>query len=291
MLWTIGQSLINGLLTGGIYALVSVGITIVFGVMKMVNFAMGEFVTLGMYMTWVGYTLTGANTYLLIPFVIVTMAIIAFVCFKLSLQPLLGRPNTAFIQVTVGLSFFLTNAIQMVFSPNSLTVPSDIKSSALYIRDFSIALPRLIAFIVGLILVVAISIFLSKSMTGLAMRATAEKAEVAEMLGVNSVKCFTLAFIISISLAGVAGLLLTPIYFVAPTAGNILKTTSMMVVVLGGMGNIKGAMIAGLMVGVAEAMVASLIAPELGPAGIFLLFLFVVYFKPQGLFGKGERVG
>ena len=125
---------------------------------------------------------------------------------------------------------------------------------------------------------------------GRAMRATAESAEIAEMLGINSRRSFAMAFVLGVSLAGLAGVLLTPLYFVTTTTGATLKTTGLMIVVLGGLGDIRGAFIGALMVGVVESLVSSLIAADLGQAGIFLLFLLVVYLRPQGLFGKGARV-
>lgn len=291
MTWVIGQSLINGILTGGIYALVAVGITIIFGVMKIVNFAVGEYITCGMYIAFVAYSITGWNTYVLFPFVIIAMALIGLVTFKLCLKPLLNRESTAFVLVTFGISYTLMNLLQMIFGAMPLNIPSDIKSASISIGDFTIALPRLIAFVIGLALIIAVDIIIQKTNFGRALRVTAEQSEVAEILGINSKRCFEIAFIIGIVLAGIAGLLMTPFYFVTPTAGTTMKTTALMIVVLGGMGNIRGAFIGGIMVGVVEALVSTLVATELGPAGIFVVFLLVVYFKPQGLFGKGVRVG
>lgn len=122
------------------------------------------------------------------------------------------------------------------------------------------------------------------------MRATAEKPNVAEMLGIDTQRTFTVAFIIGICLAGIAGLLLTPIYDIKPTAGAIFKSTALMIVVLGGVGSIKGAFICGMFVGLVEQFVATFISPDLGPAAVFVFFLLVIYFKPQGLFGRKGRV-
>ena len=291
MSWVIIQSLINGILTGGIYALVASGITIVFGVMKVVNFAVGEYITFGMYMAYVAYLITGWNTYALLPFVLLATAIIGLVTFRLCIKPLLGRDSTSFILVTFGLSYALMNLLQMIFGGTPLNVPSDIKTASLQIGSFQIPIPRLIGFCVSFIIIILVDILIRKTRFGRALRATAENSEVAETLGINSTRGYELAFIIGIVLAGIAGLLLTPFYLVSPTAGSTMKTTALMIVVLGGMGNIRGAFIGGLMVGVVEALVSTLIATELGPAGIFVVFLIVVYFKPQGLFGKEGRVG
>lgn len=289
MNWVIGQSLINGLLTGGVYALIGVGITIIFGVMKIVNFAAGSYLVWGMYFTWLCYNFTGLNTYLLIPFVILCMIIFAYVSFKLTIRPILKTGGTAFILVTVGLSFFLQNLAEAIFGSTPRTVPSAIKSSSVMLGNFSIGIPRLIALAAMLILVFAVNALLNKTLLGRAMRATSEKPEVAKMLGVDTEKTYTIAFILGVVFAGLAGLLITPLYYVTPTAGVIFRTAPLMVVVLGGMGSIKGALVGGILVGVIEALVGGLISPDLGPVGICILFLIVLYVKPKGLFGKGER--
>lgn len=290
MAWMLGQSFINGLLSGGVYALVAVGITIIFGVMKMINFAMGEFLMLGMYMTWIGHTLTGADFYLLIPFVVVSMAAIAYVCFRTCMFPILGKDSSASILVTVGLSFFLFNLCQLIFGPDFRSVPSDIKNTSILLGNFHIGLARLIALAAAFVLVWGVNHLLNRTLLGRSMRATAEKAEVAQMLGVNANRTYAIAFILGIVMAGITGLFLSPLYYIYPQSGAIYKTAPLMAVVLGGMGNIQGAFVGGLLIGVIEGVVGTLIAPDLGPAGIFVLFLFVLYFKPQGLFGRGERV-
>lgn len=290
MTWVVIQSIINGLLQGGIYALVAVGITVIFGVMKMVNFAMGEFVTLGMYMTWWCYSLTGLSSYTLIPVVLVIVAIIAWGVFHITIKPILGRESTSFILVTFGLSYFIQNAMLIIFGANSLVVESSIKNSSIILGDYVISLPKIIAFCVALCAVVILSFVLNKTSVGRAMRATSENSEIAEMFGINSKRSYTLAFVLGICLAGLAGVLLTPLYFVTTTTGATLKTTGLMIVVLGGLGDIRGAFIGALMVGVVESLVSSLIAADLGQAGIFIMFLIVLYLRPQGLFGKGARV-
>lgn len=291
MLWALIQSLINGLLTGGIYAMVAVGITIIFILMKMFNFAAGGFVTLGMYLTWVLYATFGWDAYILAPFLIIGMSLVAYVVFKLCFQPLLKRGENAMLLVAVGLFYLIPNLIQMIFGAESLTIPSALKDTSIGLGIFSVSIVRLIACGVAIIVILALTFVLSHTNLGCSLRATAENAEISEMLGIHSVKSFTIAFIVGIVLSGLAGLLLTPIYYVTPSTGGVFQTTPFVVVVLGGMGNIKGSMYAGLLVGIAEALVATLIAPELGPLGVFVVYLLVIYLKPEGLFGRGERVG
>lgn len=288
-MWIIIQSLINGILSGGVYALIGVGITIIFGVMKIVNFAAGAYLVWGMYFTFIAYSSFGLNAYMLIPIVILMMVIFGYITFRMSIKPVLNTGGTAFILVTVGLSFFLKNLIEVFFDPTPRTVPSAIKLSALSIGPFTIGYARLIAFVAMLIVVFLVNTLLNKTLFGRAMKATAESSKIAKMLGINTDKTFTIAFIIGVTFAGLAGLFITPLYYVTPSAGDIFNTIPLMAVVLGGLGNIKGALIGGILAGVVEALVGSLISPDLGPIGITLLFLVIVYLRPQGLFGKGAR--
>ncbi|GFI08941.1 MAG: branched-chain amino acid ABC transporter permease [Lachnospiraceae bacterium] len=289
MTWVFFQSLISGILAGGVYALFGVGITIIFGVMKMVDFSACTQLVWGMYFTWIFYSVTGLNCYLAIPFVVVCMGMLAWVVFKLIVRPLLGSDDTSFILVTLGLSYFLQNFAEFVFSADPKSVPSSIKTASFFIGEYSIGLPRLIAFFVMVLLVFAVYMLLNKTTLGRAMRATAEKPEVAQMLGINTSKTFTIAFMIGVIFAGVSGLLITPLYYVTPTAGSMFRTTAYIAVIIGGLGDIKGALVGGITVGVIEALVTGMISNDLGPVGVGLALLLVLYLRPQGFFGKGER--
>lgn len=290
MAWIIIQATINGILNGGIYALVAVGLTIVFGVMKMVNFATGEFIMWGMYFTFLLYTITGLNNYVLLPMVIILTILLGLLSYVLVIKPVLGRDSNTFIMVTVGLSYLLMNVAQMIFGPTPKGIPSEIKTASLSIGTFTVSLPRLIAFLSACLLIIAIQILLKKTMLGRAMRATAENAEMAQVLGINYKQVYTFAFVLSCVMAGVAGTLITPIYSIYPSLGNIFKIIVFVVVVLGGMGSVSGALIGGLLLGIMEALVGTLINSNLGPAGIFVVFLLMLYLRPNGLFGTANRV-
>lgn len=289
-MWLFGQTLINGIMAGGVYALLAVGVTIVFGVMRIVNFAAGSFLVVGMYMTWLGYSITGFSNYALIPFTLLSIAIIAYVIFKLTMAPIINTQRNSAIIITVGLSFLLQNLMILIFGSVSLTVPSDIKTTSMAIGTLAISYPRLIAFLVSLLLVVLVSVLLNKSSVGRAMRSTSESVEVSEMLGINTKRIFEIAWVLGICLTGLAGLLITPLYYVESGVGTLFRTTPMIAVVLGGMGDIKGAFISGIFLGIIEALVSTYLSANMGPAGIFVVFLVVLYFFPNGLFGKGERV-
>ena len=287
--WIIIQSVINGLLSGGIYALVAVGITIIFGVMKIVNFAAGAYLVWGMYFTWLLQTYTNLSVYLLVPLVVVCMVIFGYITFKLSVRRVLGTGFTPLILITVGLSFFLQNLAETIFGTSPKTVESSIKLASIRIGDYTLGLPRLIAFGAMLLLVFGVNILLNKTLLGRAMRATAEKPEVAQMLGINTERTFTIAFVLGVTFSGLSGLLITPLYYVSAVVGNTFRIAPLIVVVLGGMGSIKGALIGGLLVGVVEQLVSTLISADLSIASISILFLILVYAMPYGFFGKGER--
>jgi branched-chain amino acid transport system permease protein len=289
--WVLGQSIINGFLLGGVYSLVGVGITIIFGVMKMVNFAAGSYLVWGMYFTYFWqHTLGGeVSPYLLSPLVILSMIVFGFVSFKLTIRRVLNSGDTSFILITVGLMFFLQNLAETFLGTTPLTVNSSLKLLSFQAGGFTFGYPRLIAFGVMLLLVLLVNILLNQTLLGRAMRATSEKPEVAKMLGVNTERTYTIAFIMGVTLAALAGLLVTPLYYVSVSASTAFRIAPLMVIVLGGMGSIKGSLIGGMLVGVVEACVSTLIDTQLSTAGICILFLIVIYLKPRGLFGKKER--
>lgn len=289
MTWIFFQSLISGILNGGVYALFGVGITIIFGVMKMVDFSACAQLVWGMYFTFIFYSLTGLNCYWAIPFVVICMGALAYVIFKLIVRPLLGSDDTSFILVTLGLSYFLQNLAEFVFGPDPKSVPSKIKTASIFIGEYSISIPRLVAFCFMVVLVLFVYILLNKTTLGKAMRATAEKPDVAQMLGINTKRTFAVAFMIGVIFAGISGLLITPIYYVLPTSGAMFRTTAYIAVIIGGLGDIKGALVGGIIIGVIEALVTGLISNVLGPVGVAVALLVVLYLRPQGFFGKGAR--
>lgn len=295
ILYRLTQAVLNGLLSGGVYSLIGVGITIIFGVMKMVNFAAGAYLVWGMYFTYLFHLITGWNAYALIPLVVVGMSVFGFITFKLSINKVIKTGGTSFILITVGLSFFLQNLAENIFGTQPLTVPSSIKQASFTIAKISnlpiiVGVPRLIAFGVMLVLVLGVYVLLNKTIIGRAMRATSEKPEVATMLGINTQRTYTFAFILGVTFAGLSGCIITPLYYVQANVGNIFRTAPLMCVVMGGMGNIKGALVAGIMVGIVEQLVSTMVSTDIGSVGICLLFLIILYLRPYGLFGKGERV-
>ncbi|WRS27950.1 branched-chain amino acid ABC transporter permease [Oscillospiraceae bacterium MB08-C2-2] len=287
--WLIGQSIINGLTMGGIYALISVGLTLIFGVMKVINFAQGEFLMLGMYMALILQRVTTLGPYYLVIPVAMLMFGIGIVVYRVVIKRIIGRDGTSFTIITMGLSYVMVTVTQLIFSPNSQTVKSTVGTISVSAGPFSMALPRLVACGVMTVSVIAVYLFLKKTDIGRAMRATSENREVSQMLGIKTNSIYRLAFGLGITMAGVTGVMLTPTYFVNPTVGAPFKTIAMACVVLGGLGNIGGAVIGGLLAGIFEAFVGSYISFDLAPGAIYFILLVVLVLKPNGLFGKGAR--
>ena len=287
--WTLGQAVITGLTTGGIYALVSVGLTIIFGVMKVINFAQGEYLVIGMYITWLLHTLTGLSPYVLFPVVAVTCFVIGHLSYMVVIKPLVGGDSTSFVVATMGLSYVLISLLQLIFTSNFQYINLPIKTEVFYLGGLTIGKARGIACLIMFGIVSIVYAFLQKTDIGRAMRATAENSSVALMLGVNVKRVYAYSFAIGTMLAGLTGLLLTPIYYIYPTAGAPFKTIAMVIIIMGGLGNIGGALISALIAGVTESVISVYISADLAPAGAYLLLIFVLMFKPNGLFGKKVR--
>ena len=280
------QTTLNGLMIGGVYALIAVGLTLIFGVMKIVNFAQGEFVMIGMYISWILATLLHIGPYPGLILVCLIMFGVGYLTFKLLLIRILGKPDESFILLTLGLSIFLQNITLLIFKADYRTVPTAIKDEALRIGGLALSVPRVIAFLVALVLVVLLTVFLNKTDMGRAMRATAESSEVATLLGINSVRCFAISFAIGIVGAGAAGVLLTPMFYVYPGVGTLFNLTAFVVVVLGGMGSVIGALLGGLLIGIVEALSSTYISLDLAQLFTFLIFVAVLFMRPSGLFGR-----
>lgn len=280
------QTVINGLMVGGVYALVAVGLTLIFGVMGIVNFAQGEFVMLGMYGSWLLASVLRIAPYPGMLIIGPIMFFVGFLVYKLLIARVVGKGDEAYILLTIGLSILLQNLALMVWGADYQSVATPLKDAAIHIGNLSIQVPRLIAFIVGMALIVALSYILNKTDMGRAMRACAENREVSSLLGINPNQIYTIAFGLGIVLAGIGGSLLTPMFYVFPTVGALFNTTAFVVVVLGGMGSVIGALLGGLIIGIVEALAGTYIALDLSQLGTFLIFLLVMFIRPSGIFGR-----
>jgi branched-chain amino acid transport system permease protein len=282
------QSVVNGLLMGGVYAVVAVGLTLIFGVMNVVNFAHGEFVMLGMVLTYLFHLLIGLDPGVSILLVIPVMFGVGALIQKSLISRVVGQPDEAQILLTLGLSVLLTNLVLLFLGPDYRSVKTSYKLSVWAIGPLLLPVPRVIAFIVAMAFSALLWMFLTRTDLGKGLRAVAEKPEVATLMGINPRKMHWLAFGIGIAMAAGAGAVITPFFYTFPSVGGMFVIVAFVVVVLGGMGNIPGAIIGALLIGVTESLTCQFLALDLAMLGVFIIFVFVLVFKPAGILGKGK---
>ena len=280
------QLLINGLLLGGIYALISIGLTLIWGVMQIVNFAHGEYLMLGMYFTFWLFQLYGMDPYLALLIVTPILFLLGVFTQKVVIDPILDAPHAAQIFATVGLSIVLQNLALFLWKGDYRSVRISYAISNLKFEGMIISFPRLVAFAVTLAMVIALFLFLKKTYLGKALRATADNKRAAQLMGINVGHLYYLALGIGTACVGIAGGVLMPMYSVFPTVGGYFVLTAFVVVVLGGMGSMAGAFVGGLIIGVVEAFSGFYLAPALKEVVYFLVFILILVLKPSGLLGK-----
>ncbi len=285
-LTTIFQGLLTGILMAGIYALVAIGLTLIFGVVRIVNFAQGEFVMMGMYATYWIWKLWGIDPYISL---LVTMPLLF--CFGVLIQhflfrPILHAPDLAQIFMTVGLSVVLMNAALFFFTADFRTVKTAYSEWTIRLGGVALAMPRLFAFVGALLLAGLLTLFLSKTDVGKALRAVAQDREVSMLLGINPDRMYLLAVGLGAALSGAAGGLIVPFFYVFPTVGVIFVLIAFVVVILGTLGSIEGALLAALIVGVAESLGILFAGADLGLVVVFAILVATLVFKPSGLRGQ-----
>ncbi|MFY9840266.1 MAG: branched-chain amino acid ABC transporter permease [Xanthobacteraceae bacterium] len=289
MLTTVAQAVVNGLLIGGIYALVSIGVTLIFGVVKIVNFAQGEFVMIGMYISYFLATSFGID-----PLVSLVVSMPALFVVGILLQHFLIRRVLALgdmpqIFLTFALSLLLVNVALLLFTANYRTVQTSYSEAALHIGALYIPLAKLIAFAVAMLLSGLLWLFLYATDLGKAMRAAAQNRDVAMLMGINPDRVFCVAVGVALALAGAAGSLLMPFYPAYPLVGQVFVLMAFVAVVLGTLGNVTGALIASLMMGVAESLGIQFVGADSGLIVVFAMLLLTLALRPNGLFGGWSR--
>ena len=289
MLETLAQAVINGLLIGGIYALVSIGVTLIFGVVKIVNFAQGEFVMLGMYISYFLAAYLGVDPLLSLAVSMPVMFVVGVLLQHFLIRRVLGLGDMPQIFLTFALSLLLMNVALLLFTANYRTVQTPYSDEALYLGPLYFPVAKLIAFVLAMALSGALWVFLHTTDVGKAMRAAAQKPEVAMLMGINPDRVFCVAVGIALALAGAAGSLLMPFYPVSPMAGQTFVLMAFVAVVLGTLGNVKGALVASLMMGVAELLGIQFVGADSGLIVVFVMLLLTLAFRPSGLAGGAMR--
>lgn len=287
MFATLAQAVINGLLIGGIYALVSIGVTLIFGVVKIVNFAQGEFVMIGMYISFFAATQLGLDPLVSLVISMPALFIIGVLIQHLLIRRVLGENDMPQIFLTFALSLLVLNVSLMLFSANYRTVHTAYSDAVLALGPLTVPVAKLIAFSVAMALTAALWLFLRVTDLGKAMRAASQNREVAMLMGINPNWVFAVALGIALALAGAAGSLLMPFYPAYPMVGQVFVLMAFVAVVLGTLGNVVGALVASLLMGVAESLGVQFVGADSGLIVVFVLLLLTLAFRPSGL---GARI-
>lgn len=278
------QSLLLGILQGGVYALVACGLTLIYGVMKIVNFAHAEFLTLGMYLAIAAFEL-GASPYLVAAFVFAAVAVLGASLQALLIRPALAHPQINQMLITIGLSTMMIGAMQWVWGPNNQVLKLEWSGQALEVGGVRLTYVRLIAFGAAAAIAAVAWWFLKHTRTGMAMRAASQNPQSARLMGIDVARVNLITFGVGTGLAALAGVLIAPAFFANPTFGtDYFILPAFVIVVLGTMGNFAGALIGGLLIGVAEGLGGLLFGPALRQLVSLLLFVVVLLFLPRGLF-------
>lgn len=280
------QLIINGLLLGGIYALLSIGLTLIFGVLEVVNFAHGEFLMISMYLTFFLFSAFGIDPYLSLIIIIPVFFLFGVVVEKILIKPLLNDPPINQIFATIGLGLIFSNLALLFFKADFRTVKTSYSNANLIFGEYFISVSRLIAFVIAISLIAALLLYLKKTFTGKAIRALAQQRNAAMLMGINIHKTYAIAFGIGIACVGAAGAILMPIFFVFPTVGSLFVLIAFVVVILGGYNSLVGSLVAGLVIGVIEGFSGFFISPHLKEVVYFTMFIFILIFRPTGLFGR-----
>ena len=285
---TFVQSIVSGILTGSLYAMIGVGLTVIFGVMRIINMAHGDMVMLGMYGSFLALTFLKIDPFLSIIIWIPIAFLIGVFIYRFLLKNIVPAGELNTLLYTAGLSLFIANLVLLTVTGDYRTIK--LKYAIMPLRPFGIAvpIPLAIAFGMAILITIALYWFLVLTDTGRAIRATSQETEAAALMGVNVDRMAIITFALGTALACGAGVLLAPSLYLYPTVGEILVAKCFVIVVLGGLGSVPGAIAGGLLLGVAESLGAVYVSVAYKDAIGLVMFLLVLLFRPSGLFGVGK---
>jgi branched-chain amino acid transport system permease protein len=282
------QQVLNGLVLGGNYALMALGLTMIFGILEVINFAHGEIYMVGAFMTLYFTTLLGVPFLLAIPISMVGAALLGLMIQKVVFRPIIGKPMINGMLLSFGLSVFIVNLSILLFKADPRSLESGYAQVNIHFFGLQITLERLLAIIVAILLVSLLYLFIQRTKVGRTMRAVAEDREAAQAVGVNIARIYLLTFAIGCALAASAGSITGAIFFVSPIMGWAPAIKSFVVVILGGFGNINGAILASLILGVFESLGSGYISYAYKDAYAFIILLLAFLLKPEGLLGGSK---
>jgi branched-chain amino acid transport system permease protein len=280
------QVVVGGLLLGAVYALFSSGLTLVWGMMNIVNFAHGDFVMLGMYVAFVVYTLLGAGPLLGAPLAVLVLATLGVVVYFGLIREIMKGPMLAQILGTFGLALLLRYSVFWWFGANFLSLPENIVGGTFDVMGLRIQASRLLAGAVALLVTSGLHLLLTRTSLGSKMLAVAEDSTAAQLMGIRPDTMQAIAWAIAAGATGLAGALIATFFYIVPTVGETLSIVAFVTVSLGGFGSVPGALVAGLLIGVIESLSGYLIGAVYKDIVVYSLFLGFLWFRPQGLMGK-----
>lgn len=283
---------INGLGIGSIYALVALGYSMVYGIVKLINFAHGDIIMVGSYALFVTLVAAGAPFALSMLFAIIFSAFIGYVIQRVAYRRLLNQdaPRIALLTTAIGMSLFLQNLAQLIFGSDSKRMPTIFDFESIKVGKLVIESSTLINIVVSTVMMAALYFLVNKTRLGKAMRATSEDAGAAKLMGIDTNKIVALTFMVGSALAGVAAILYTNKYnYAKPTMGGMLGLKAFVAAVFGGIGNIPGAMLGGILLGIVESLTNAYISTTMVDAVVFGILIIILLFKPTGLLGKNIR--
>jgi branched-chain amino acid transport system permease protein len=280
------QVIVGGLLLGAVYALFSSGLTLIWGMMNIVNFAHGDFVMLGMYAAFVTWKLFGVGPLVGAPVAALLLATLGIVVYFALIRSIMKGPMLAQILGTFGLALLLRYAVFWYFGANFLSLPNNLVGGTFDVLGIRIEASRLLAGVVALILTGGLHILLTRTSLGSKMLAVAEDSQAAQLMGIRPDTMQAVAWAIAAGVTGIAGALIATFFYVVPTVGETLGLIAFVTVSLGGFGSVPGALIAGLLIGVIESLSAYWIGAVYKDIVVYSLFLCFLWFRPQGLMGK-----
>jgi branched-chain amino acid transport system permease protein len=278
-------AVVNGLMFGSIYALVALGLTLIYGVLHIINFAHGALLMLAMYAAFFLFRHFGIDPYLAIIVIVPASFVFGYTLYRWGIGKLAHGKDENILLVTLGLAIIIENAAIFFFSADQQTITLSYSYETIDLGFVFLSLPKVISFFASLIICLLLWLLISRTDLGKAIRAVAKERQGARLVGIDVEHIFAATYGIGIACLGAAGCLLLPSFYVDPFTGNIFVLVAFTVVVLGGMGSIVGALVGGFIIGVTESVGGLILGESLGQIGISLIFIIILVLRPTGLFG------